>query len=107
GSVANQVEGSIIQTLSRTLHEEVTFDGERVTSLDWESYRILRISEAPRIELDLVDRREKPPFGAGEAASAPVAAALGNAIIDATGAGLRAVPFAPERVKEAIRTRQS
>jgi nicotinate dehydrogenase subunit B len=106
-ALANQVEGNIVQTLSRTLHEEVTFDRARVTSTDWASYPILRISEAPDIELDLVDRRSEPPWGAGEAASAPVAAALGNAVFDAIGIRLRQVPFTAERVKAAIRAQQT
>ena len=81
----NQVEGSIVQTLSRTLHEEVTFDRSRVTSVDWASYPILRFPDAPAVEVALIDRPTLPPFGAGEASTAPVAAALGNAIFDATG----------------------
>jgi CO/xanthine dehydrogenase Mo-binding subunit len=89
----NQVEGNILQTLSRALHEEVKFDHARVTSVDWASYPILTFPEAPSVEVALIDRPELPPFGAGEAASAPVAAALANAIFDATGVRLRTVPF--------------
>ncbi|HVM80191.1 MAG TPA: molybdopterin cofactor-binding domain-containing protein [Stellaceae bacterium] len=100
--VRNQVEGGIVQTLSRALFEEVTFDRERVTSLDWASYPILRFPDAPEVIVDLVDRPELPPMGAGEAATAPVAAALANAIFDATGARLRDVPMTPERVKAAL-----
>jgi len=100
--VRNQVEGGIVQTLSRALFEEVTFDRERVTSLDWASYPILRFPDAPEVIVDLVDRPELPPMGAGEAATAPVAAALANAIFDATGARLRDVPMTPERVKAAM-----
>ncbi len=98
----NQVEGCIVQTLSRALHEEVTFDHSRVTSLDWASYPILRFPEAPPIEVALIDRPEIPPVGAGEAATAPVAAALANAIFDATGVRLRTVPFTPARVESAL-----
>ncbi|HEY3452967.1 MAG TPA: molybdopterin cofactor-binding domain-containing protein [Bryobacteraceae bacterium] len=94
----NQVEGNILQTLSRTLHEEVQFDQSRVTSVDWAGYPILRFNEAPAIEVALIDKLELPPLGAGEAASAPVAAALGNAVFDATGVRLRKVPFTREHV---------
>jgi len=98
----NQVEGSILQTLSRSLHEEVKFDRSRVTSTDWATYPILRFPEAPAVEVALIDRPELPPLGAGEAATAPVAAALANAIFDATGVRLRTVPFIAERVKAAL-----
>ena len=70
--VRAQVEGSILQTLSRVLMEEVKFDRSRVTSVDWASYPILTFSEVPKIEIDLIDRPTEPPLGAGEAACAPV-----------------------------------
>jgi nicotinate dehydrogenase subunit B len=95
----NQVEGNIIHTLSRTLHEEVRFDRSRVISVDWNSYPVLRFPEAPAVEVALIDHPDQPPYGAGEAASAPVAAALANAVFDATGIRLRRVPFAAERMK--------
>jgi CO/xanthine dehydrogenase Mo-binding subunit len=98
----NQVEGSIMQTLSRSLHEEVQFGRSRVTSVDWNSYPILTFPEAPAIEVALIDRPDQPAFGAGEAAAAPVAAALANAIFDATGIRLRTVPFTAARVKAAL-----
>jgi CO/xanthine dehydrogenase Mo-binding subunit len=98
----NQVEGCILQTLSRTLHEEVTFDRSRVTSIDWESYPILRFPEAPAVEVILIDRPDQPLLGAGEAATAPVAAAVANAVFDATGVRVRTVPFTPARVKAAL-----
>jgi CO/xanthine dehydrogenase Mo-binding subunit len=98
----NQVEGNIMQTLSRTLHEEVTFDQARVTSVDWASYPLLTFPEAPVVQVALIDRPEQPSYGAGEASSAPVAAALANAIFDATGVRLRTVPFTTERVKAAF-----
>lgn len=98
----NQVEGNIMQTLSRTLHEEVTFDKSRVTSVNWARYPILTFPEAPAVQVALIDRPEEPAYGAGEAASAPVAAALANAIFDATGIRLRTVPFTAERVKAAF-----
>ena len=97
----NQVEGNILQTLSRALHEETKFDRSRVTSVDWVSYPILKFTEVPAVEVELVNHPELPPLGAGEAASAPVAAALANAIFDASGVRLRSVPFTPERIRVA------
>jgi len=98
----NQVEGNILHTLSRTLHEEIKFVGSRVTSVDWATYPILTFPEVPAIEVALIDHPDQPSYGAGEAASAPVAAALGNAVFDATGVRLRSVPFTPARVKAAL-----
>jgi nicotinate dehydrogenase subunit B len=97
-----QVEGSILQTLSRVLMEEVQFDRSRVTSVDWNSYPILRFPDVPRLEIALIDRPTERPLGAGEASCTPVGAALANAVFDATGARLRTVPFTPERVKAAL-----
>jgi nicotinate dehydrogenase subunit B len=97
--VRAQVEGCILQTLSRVLKEEVKFDRSRVLSVDWLSYPILTFSEAPKLEIELIDRPSAPPLGAGEASCTPVGAALANAIYDATGVRLRTVPFTPERLK--------
>ena len=97
-----QVEGSILQTLSRALFEEVTFNRQRVTSTDWASYRLLTFPEVPALEIDLLDNPQSQPLGAGEAATTPVAAALGNAIFDATGVRMRRVPFTPERLKAGL-----
>jgi nicotinate dehydrogenase subunit B len=101
-NVQAQLEGNILQTLSRALHEEVVYDRERVTTVDWNSYPILKFPEVPALEFELIQRLDKPPLGAGEAASTPVAAALGNAVFDATGVRLRTVPFTAERVKAAL-----
>jgi nicotinate dehydrogenase subunit B len=101
-ALKNQVEGCIVQTISRTLHEEVTFDRTHVTSVDWASYPILRFPEAPVVDVVLINRPDQPLLGAGEAATAPVAAAIANAVFDATGARLRRVPFTAERVKAAL-----
>jgi len=101
-TVRSQVEGSILQTLSRALHEETRFDDSRVTSTDWASYPILRFPEVPDIAVDLIDRRSEPPMGAGEASCAPVAAALANAVFDATGVRLRTAPFTPARMLAAL-----
>jgi CO/xanthine dehydrogenase Mo-binding subunit len=100
----NQIEGSISQTLSRALHEEVKFDRSRVTSVNWASYPILTFPEVPPIEVALIDRPMLPPFGAGEAATAPVAASLANAIFDATGVRLRSVPFTAARLQGALKS---
>jgi CO/xanthine dehydrogenase Mo-binding subunit len=100
--VRAQVEGSILQTISRVMSEEVRFDRAGVTSTDWSSYPILTFSAAPAIEIDLLDRPRVPPVGAGEAACTCVGAAIGNAVFDATGVRLRTVPFTPERVKAAM-----
>jgi CO/xanthine dehydrogenase Mo-binding subunit len=97
-----QIEGAIIQTLSRVLVEEVKFDRERVNSVDWSSYPILTFSGVPKIEIDLIDRPNEKPVGAGEAACTTVGAALANAVFDAAGIRLRTIPFTPERVKAAL-----
>jgi CO/xanthine dehydrogenase Mo-binding subunit len=98
-AVRAQVEGNILQTLSRTLHEQTTFDHSRVTSVDWASYPLLRFPEVPPLAIDLVQRLDQPPLGAGEAAASPVPAALANAIFDATGVRVRDVPFTRDRLK--------
>jgi len=100
-ALRQQIEGCILQTLSRTLHEEVAFDRMRVTSVDWKSYPILTFPEVPEIAIELIDRPAEPPLGAGEAATTTVAAALANAVFDACGVRLRTVPFTRERVKAA------
>jgi len=101
--VRNQIEGNVIQALSRALLEEVRFDRQAVTSLDWASYPILRFSDVPdEIAISLIDRRDQPSLGAGEPATSPVFAAVANAIFDATGARLRSIPFTPERVRAAL-----
>jgi nicotinate dehydrogenase subunit B len=97
------IEGNIVQGLSRTLWEEVKFDANTVTSIDWETYPILDITEAPEtIDVVLIDRPEAPPTGAGEPSMRPLTAAIANAIFDATGVRLRRVPFTPDRVKAAM-----
>jgi CO/xanthine dehydrogenase Mo-binding subunit len=101
-ALRQQIEGNILQTLSRTLFEEVAFDRARVTSVDWASYPILMFPEVPEILIDLVNRPSEPILGAGEAAATVVPAALANAVFDATGKRLRTVPFTRERVKAAM-----
>jgi nicotinate dehydrogenase subunit B len=96
--VKNQVEGNIVQGVSRALFEEVAFDGNGVTSLDWNSYPILKFPEVPDLDIVLINRPEGPSLGAGELATVPVPAAIANAIFDATGIRLREVPFTPKRI---------
>jgi CO/xanthine dehydrogenase Mo-binding subunit len=100
--VQSQLEGNILQTLSRTLHEEIVYDRNGVTTVDWASYPILTFPEVPALEFELIQRLDQPPLGVGEAASTPVPAALGNAVFDATGVRLRTVPFRADRVKAAL-----
>jgi nicotinate dehydrogenase subunit B len=97
-----QIEGNIVQTLSRTLFEEVAFDRSRVTSVDWASYPILTFPDAPEILIDIVSRPQEPPLGAGEASATPVPATLANAVFDAVGARLTTAPFTRERVRAAL-----
>lgn len=102
----NQIEGGLLQGMSRALVEEVTWDDRRVTSVDWRSYPTLPLGvELPTIEIVLLDSESGPAMGAGETAITLVAAAIGNAIFDATGARLRQVPFTPGRVKAALASR--
>jgi nicotinate dehydrogenase subunit B len=97
----NQLEGNIIQTVSRALKEELKFSRSAVTSLDWASYPILTFPEVPEIVMDLIDRPTMPPWGAGEPAAAVVPSAISNAVFDATGVRLRSVPYTPDKVKAA------
>ncbi len=97
------IEGNIVQGVSRTLWEEVKFDQKNVTSTDWLTYPILDITETPQtIDIVLINRPEIAPTGAGEPSIRPVAAAIANAIFDATGVRIRRVPFSPDRVKGAL-----
>lgn len=102
----NQVEGGALQGLSRALGEEVTWDEHQITSVDWRTYRSLPVGfDIPVIETVIVDRPNAEATGAGETSITLIAAALGNAIFDATGARLRQIPFTPERVKAALAAR--
>jgi nicotinate dehydrogenase subunit B len=111
--VRNQLEGGVLQGLSRAVSEEVTWDNEKVTSVDWASYKSLFLpdwyqirsrvgSQIPLIETVLINRPAGRAMGAGETAITVVAAAVGNAIFDATGVRLREVPFTPDRVRAAL-----
>jgi CO/xanthine dehydrogenase Mo-binding subunit len=101
----------MLHSLSRALYEEVTFDTEKVTSVDWATYQTLRHTDAPeRIDIVLVNgdpnpnRPDLPMYGAGETVCKPLMAAVANAIYDATGVRLRRVPFKAERVLAALKT---
>jgi nicotinate dehydrogenase subunit B len=99
----NQIEGGALQGMSRALLEEVTWDAQKVTSFDWRTYRTLPVGfEVPKIETVLLDRPDEEATGAGETSITVVAAALGNAIFDATGVRLRQIPFTAERLKAAL-----
>jgi nicotinate dehydrogenase subunit B len=98
----NQIEGNVIQSISRTLKEEIRFDRSGVTSLHWATYPILTFAEVPEMVIELIDRPTEPPWGAGEPASTVVPSAIGNALFDAVGVRLRSVPFTPAKVRTAI-----
>jgi len=97
--VKNQIEGNVVQSLSRALKEEVKFNKMRITSTDWETYPILTFSETPEIEIVLINRSDQPAVGAGEPSTVTTAAAVANAVFDATGVRLRQIPFTPDRVR--------
>ncbi len=100
--VTNQIEGGVIQTVSRTLMEQVQWNETQVTSVDWNSYPILRFPQAPKVEVALINVPGEVSWGAGEPTATAIPAAIGNAIFDATGARLRSLPFTPEKVKTAL-----
>jgi CO/xanthine dehydrogenase Mo-binding subunit len=100
--VRNQIEGGAVQATSWTTKERVRFDGRRVVSDDWETYPILRFSEAPRVDVHLLDRPDQPSLGAGEAAQGPTAAAIANAVPAALGVRVRDLPITAEAVVRAI-----
>jgi CO/xanthine dehydrogenase Mo-binding subunit len=99
----NQLEGNVIQTISRTLVEELKFNRAMVTSLDWDSYPILRFPQIPEMVYDLIDRPNEKPWGAGEPAAAIVPCAISNAVFDAIGVRMRSVPFTPDKVLAAMK----
>jgi nicotinate dehydrogenase subunit B len=100
--LANQIEGGIIQSTSWTLHEAVRFDRTGIASRDWSNYPILTMPEVPKVEVELIDRPDQKPLGAGEASQGPTVAAIANAFMHATGTRLRDLPFTSERVRTAL-----
>jgi CO/xanthine dehydrogenase Mo-binding subunit len=100
--LANQIEGGIIQSTSWTLHEQVRFDRDRITSRDWQGYPILTMQEAPHVEVELINRPTEKSLGAGEGAQGPAVAAIVNAFANATGKRIRELPLTPDRVKAAL-----
>jgi CO/xanthine dehydrogenase Mo-binding subunit len=103
--VETQIVGQMIQSVSRVLKEEVLFDNRGVTSLDWESYPVLRFAEHPAVTPVVVQRIDEPATGAGEEVMGATVAAVANAFFDATGARLRQYPMTPERVLAALASR--
>jgi CO/xanthine dehydrogenase Mo-binding subunit len=100
--VINQIEGGTIQSMSWTLKESVRFDRTRVTTRSWAEYPIVRFAEVPEVDVVLLDQPGERFLGVGEGAQGPAGAAIANAIAHATGKRLRALPFTPERVKQAL-----
>lgn len=98
----NQIEGNVIQATSRALFEEVRFDERQVTSVDRNSYPIIRFNDVPQVAIRLIDRKNERIAGAGEATTTVIAPAIANAVFAQTGARLRSVPFTPHAVKAAL-----
>jgi nicotinate dehydrogenase subunit B len=101
--VRHQLTGNVIQSTSRALMEEVSFDRAGVASREWGSYPIIKFPDLPKIDVLLLPRQNEEPRGAGESASVPSAAAIANAIFDATGVRFRELPFTPERILAGLR----
>ena len=98
----NQLEGGLIHAVSMTLKERVTIDGDGITSLDWESYPILKFSEVPEIFTEIVHAPHEPTLGMGECTFGPTAAAIGNAVKHALGVRIRDMPLTRERIAAAM-----
>ena len=105
--VRNQIEGNIMQGVSRTLLEEARFDATGMKSLDWVSYPVIRFQAIPEVQIFLINRPELPASGAAETPIVVVPAAIANAIFDATGVRLREIPFTPARVLAALKAKGS
>ena len=104
--VENQLQGGALAGLSRSLLEQVTWDDQKITSVDWKSYRAISLGiELPKIETVLINRTEGKAMGVGETSLIVVGAAISNAVFDATGIKLREIPFTPEKVKAAFAAR--
>ena len=105
--VRHQIQGNVVQATSRALMEEVSFDRTSVATREWGAYPIIKFPEVPKIDVLMVPRPDQPPLGVGESASVPSAAAIANAIYDATGVRFRELPFTPERILKGLREGQS
>jgi len=105
--VRHQIHGNVIQSTSRALMEEVSFDRTAVTAREWGAYPIIKFPDVPKIDVLMLPRQDQPPLGVGESASVPSAAAIANAIYDATGVRFRELPFTPERILRGLREGQS
>jgi nicotinate dehydrogenase subunit B len=101
--VRHQIHGNVIQSTGRALMEEVSFDRASVTSREWGAYPIIKFPDIPNIDVLMLARQDQPPLGVGESASVPSAAAIANAIFDATGVRFRELPFTPERILAGLR----
>jgi nicotinate dehydrogenase subunit B len=104
--VRHQIHGNVIQSTSRALMEEVSFDRKAVTSREWGAYPIITFPDVPKIDVLMLPRQDQPPLGVGESASVPSAAAIANAIFDATGVRFRELPFTPARILRGLRGEQ-
>jgi CO/xanthine dehydrogenase Mo-binding subunit len=100
----NQIDGTVIQSVSRALMEEVDFNAQGVLNLHWNSYPTIRFREIPDVEIALINQPDMPPMGGGEASSSGTAAAIANAIFDAVGVRMTQAPFTPTRVRAALRS---
>jgi nicotinate dehydrogenase subunit B len=105
--VRHQIHGNVIQSTSRALMEEVSFDRHSVTAREWGAYPIIKFPDLPRVDVLMLPRQDQPPLGVGESASVPSAAAIANAIYDATGVRFRELPFTPERILAGLRSEQA
>jgi nicotinate dehydrogenase subunit B len=101
--VRHQIEGNVIQSTSRALMEEVSFGRGSVAAREWGAYPIIKFPDLPKIDVLMLPRQDQPPLGVGESASVPSAAAIANAIYDATGVRFREPPFTPERILKGLR----
>ncbi|MES5482376.1 molybdopterin-dependent oxidoreductase [Bradyrhizobium sp. INPA03-11B] len=104
--VRHQIEGNVIQSTSRALMEEVSFERGAVAAREWGAYPVITFPELPKIDVLMLPRQDQPPLGVGESASVPSAAAIANAIYDATGVRFRELPFTPERILKGLRGEQ-
>jgi CO/xanthine dehydrogenase Mo-binding subunit len=102
--VRHQLHGNVIQSLSRSLYELVTFNAQGSTTLEWGAYPILKFTDLPPIDIILMDRQNEDPLGAGESGSLPCAPAIANALFDATNRRFYEAPFTPQRVSQCLQS---